>query len=125
MITIYKKEATVYMVAENKLDAKDYENLIPVLTEHITAYQEVSWYIEMKNFEGWTASAYWKGIELNLSNETHLKRVALVGSVKWQEQFTEMLLPFSKAHIKFFNPEEKDNAKKWIENSYKDEKNTN
>ena len=125
MITIYKKEATVYMVAENKLDAKDYENLIPVLTEHITAYQEVSWYIEIKNFEGWTANAYWKGIELNLSNETHLKRVALVGSVKWQEQFTEMLLPFSKAHIKFFNPEEKDNAKKWIENSYKDEKNTN
>ncbi|MEF3079613.1 MULTISPECIES: STAS/SEC14 domain-containing protein [Flavobacteriaceae] len=52
MMKIYKKEATVYMVAENKLDAKDYENLIPVLTEHITAHQEVSWYIEMENFEG-------------------------------------------------------------------------
>jgi len=114
MITIYKKEATVYMVAENKLDAKDYENLIPALTEHITAYQEVSWYIEMQNFEGWTASAYWKGIELNLPNETHLKRVALVGNVKWQEQFTEALLPFSEAHIKFYKPEEKDDAKEWI-----------
>ena len=66
MITIYKKEATVYMVAENKLDAKDYENLIPVLTEHITAHPQVYWYIEMENFEGWTAEAYWKGIELRL-----------------------------------------------------------
>ena len=115
MITVYKKEATVYMVAENKLDAKDYENLIPVLTEHITAHPEVSWYIEMKNFEGWTAETYWKGIELNLPNEKHLKRVALVGSVKWQEQFTEVLLPFSEAHIKFYKTEEKELAKEWIE----------
>ena len=115
MITIYKKEATVYMVAENKLDAKDYENLIPVLTEHITAYQEVFWYIEMQNFEGWTVSAYWKGIELNLPNETHLKRVALVGSVKWQEEFTKNLLPFSEAHIKYFHSEDKELAKSWIE----------
>ncbi|MGX1023083.1 STAS/SEC14 domain-containing protein [Psychroflexus sp. MBR-150] len=114
MISIYKKEAIVYMVAENKLDAKDYENLIPVLTEHITAYQEVSWYIEMKNFEGWTAETYCKGIELDLPNGTHLKRVALVGSVKWQEQFTEVLLPFSEAHIKFYKTEEKDDAKEWI-----------
>ena len=114
MISIYKKEATVYMVAENKLDAKDYENLIPVLTEHINAYQEVFWYIEMQNFEGWAAETYWKGIELYLPNEKHLKRVALVGSVKWQEQFTEVLLPFSEAHIKFYKPEEKDDAKEWI-----------
>ncbi|SHF43356.1 hypothetical protein SAMN05444483_10187 [Salegentibacter echinorum] len=35
MVTIYKKEAKVYMVPEHKLDAKDYENLIPVITEYI------------------------------------------------------------------------------------------
>ncbi len=35
MVTIYKKEAKVYMVLEHKLDAKDYENLIPVITEYI------------------------------------------------------------------------------------------
>ena len=115
MITIYKKEATVYMVAENKLDAKDYENLIPVLTEHITAHPEVFWYIEMENFEGWTASAYWKGVELKLPNEERLKRVALVGNPKWQEQFTEVLIPFTRAHIKFFGPDEKKWAKEWTE----------
>ncbi len=69
----------------------------------------------MQNFEGWTVSAYWKGIELNLPNETHLKRVALVGSVKWQEQFIEALLSFSEAHIKFFKSEDMDAAKEWIE----------
>lgn len=115
MVTIYKREATVYMVAEFKLDAKDYENLIPVLTEQIMAHQEVKWYIEMKNFEGWTASMYWKGIELELPNEEHLKKVALVGSVEWQEQFTEVLMLFTKAHIKFFSPDEKELAKEWTE----------
>ncbi|MAB38476.1 MAG: STAS/SEC14 domain-containing protein [Aequorivita sp.] len=125
MISIFKKQNTVYMVAQHKLDVKDYENLIPILTDHIKTHQEVAWYIEMKDFEGWTASAYWKGIELELPNEERLSRVALVGSVKWQEHYTEALMPFSKAHIKFFKPEEKDNAKKWIDNSFEDEKTTN
>jgi len=115
MITVYKKEATVYMVAENKLDAKDYENLIPVLTEHINAYQEVFWYIEMQNFEGWAAETYWKGIELYLPNEERLKRVALVGNAKWHEQFTEVLIHFTRAYIKFFGPDKKKLAKEWIE----------
>ena len=110
MVKIFEKEATVYMVAQNKLDAKDYENLTPVLTNHLKVYQEVSWYIEM----------HWKGIELDLPNEKHLKRVALVGNVKWQELFTEVLLPFSRAHIKFFKPEDKDCAKEWIEKLDKD-----
>ncbi|ASO06019.1 SpoIIAA family protein [Arenibacter algicola] len=120
MVKIFEKEATVYMVAQHKLDAKDYENLTPVLTNHLKVYQEVSWYIEMQNFEGWTASVHWKGIELDLPNEKHLKRVALVGNVKWQELFTEVLLPFSRAHIKFFKPEDKDCAKEWIEKLDKD-----
>ena len=69
----------------------------------------------MENFEGWTASAYWKGIELKLPNEERVKKVALVGITKWQEQFTEVLIPFTKAHIKFFSLEEKHLAKEWME----------
>lgn len=114
MISIFKKQNTVYMVAQHKLDVRDYENLIPILTSHIKTYQEVTWYIEMEDFEGWAASAYWKGIELELPNEEHLQRVALVGSVKWQEQFTEVLLPFSKAHIKYYKTEDRTLAKEWI-----------
>lgn len=53
---------------------------------------------------------------LNTANETHLKRTALVGSGKRQEQFTETLVSFSEAHIKFYKPEEKNNAKEWIKN---------
>lgn len=69
----------------------------------------------MENFEGWTASAYWKGIELKLPNEERVKKVALVGNTKWKEQFTEVLIPFTRTHIKFFSPEEKDLAKEWME----------
>jgi len=52
----------------------------------------------MENFEGWTASAYWKGIELKLPNEERVKKVALVGNTKWKEQFTEVLIPL-QGHI--------------------------
>jgi len=112
---IYKKESKVYMVAQNILDATDYDNLISQLKNHIQSNHKVYWYIEMENFEGWTASAYWEGIELKLPNEERVKKVALVGNTKWKEQFTEVLIPFTRAHIKFFSPEEKDLAKEWME----------
>ncbi len=115
MMTIYKNECKVYMVAQNRLDATDYDNLISQLKDHIQEHNKVYWYIEMENFEGWTASAYWKGIELKLPNEERLKRVALVGNAKWHEQFTEVLIHFTRAHIKFFGPDEKKLAKEWIE----------
>lgn len=114
MIATYIKDSTVYMIAQRKLDANDHENLIPMLMDHIESHSQVSWYIEMENFEGWTASAYWKGIELELPDEERLKRVALVGNIEWQELFMEVLMPFSRAHIKFFGPEEKNPAKKWV-----------
>ncbi|KKN68538.1 hypothetical protein LCGC14_0450290 [marine sediment metagenome] len=118
-MTIYKKECKVYMVAQSRLDAKDYDNLMPQLKDHIQAHNKVYWYIEMENFEGWTSSAYWKGIELKLPHEERLKRVALVGNMKWQEQFTELLIPFTRAHIKFFGQDEKKSAKEWIEKNAK------
>ncbi|WP_341475727.1 MULTISPECIES: STAS/SEC14 domain-containing protein [Christiangramia] len=52
---------------------------------------------------------------MKLPNEERVKKVALVGNTKWKEQFTEVLIPFTKAHIKFFSPEEKDLAKEWME----------
>jgi ribosomal 30S subunit maturation factor RimM len=115
MMTIYKNECKVYMVAQNRLDATDYENMKSQLKDHIQEHNKVHWYIEMEHFEGWSSSAYWKGIELKLPKEERLKRVALVGNLEWQEQFTEVLIPFTRAHIKFFDPDEKKLAKEWIE----------
>ena len=92
MVTIYKKECKVYMVARNGLDATDHENLILQLKDHIQAHNKVYWYIEMENFKAWTASSYWNDIVLKLPNEERLKRVALVGNEKWHEQFSENLI---------------------------------
>ena len=114
-MTIYKNECKVYMIAQNRLDATDYENLKPQIKDHIQEHNKVYWYIEMENFEGWNSSAFWEGVELQLPNEERLKRVALVGNAKWQEQFTEVLISFTRAHIKLFSPDEKKMAKEWIE----------
>lgn len=58
MISILKKQRTVYMVAQHQLDAKDYKNLILELIDNIKTHLQVYWYIEKENFEGWTVSAY-------------------------------------------------------------------
>ena len=54
-------------------------------------------------------------MEFKIPKQDHLKKVALVGSIEWQEEFTKNLLPFSEAHIKYFHSEDKELAKSWIE----------
>ena len=114
MITIYKKANTIYLVAVKTLDEIDHKQLLLTLEDHLKHHKNVHLYIEMNDFEGWSASTYWKGIVLNVPNEQLLTKVAIVGSVQWYEQLTEALLPFSKAHIKFYGQDEKDFAKEWI-----------
>lgn len=115
MIAIYKNSRSLYAVALGKLEKKDYQQLLTDLEQHLEQHKDVCLYFEMKDLKGWSASAYWKGIQLNPPNERHLTKVALVGSEQWQEQFTEVLVPFTRAHIKFFGPDEKDMAKEWIQ----------
>jgi len=115
MIASYKKAHGLYVVALGKLEAKDYPQLLTALEHHLKQHKDVCLYVEMGDFNGWTTNKKRKDIQINTPNEQHLTKVALVGSEQWQEHFTETLMPFTRAHIKFFGPDEKDLAKNWIE----------
>ena len=47
--------------------------------------------------------------------EEDFEKIAMVGEKKWQEWMTEIMKPFTSAEIKYFSTEERDDARKWIE----------
>ncbi|AYN67187.1 STAS/SEC14 domain-containing protein [Muricauda sp. 334s03] len=115
MIAIYKKDRIIYTIADKELDTDDRATLIKALNEHLKENEQAAWYMEM----GLPEKRVWKSsverLDFSFSEEARFKKIALVGDKIWQERFTESLLPFSEAHIKFFGPEDGDMANNWLE----------
>lgn len=115
MINMYSQENVVYTLAQDKLDDKDYDKMLPYLKDKIKKYYKINWYFEMANFDGWTLSALWRDAKFDLKNKNHIDKVAMVGSKAWEKWMTKIMKPLTDTEIKFFELEEKDKAAKWIE----------
>lgn len=114
MIRIEEEQNIVYSIAKEKLTDEDYERLIPLLQEKIRAFGKIRWYFEMEDFKGWTPGAMWKDLKFDFKNLENLEKIAMVGEQTWEKGLTDLMKPFTVAEIKFFEPEEKRDAKAWI-----------
>lgn len=52
---------------------------------------------------------------MDVAHEKDYERIAMVGDRKWQEWATQFMKPFTNADIKYFNINQKEEAKIWIE----------
>lgn len=43
-----------------------------------------------------------------------VEKIAVVGSLDWQKLATGLVSPFTKAHERFFEPDEMDEASRWL-----------
>lgn len=114
MTSLQADQNTVYTIAEGKLNDEDYQRVIPLLEEKISIYGKIRWYFEMRDFQGWTFSALWEDLKFDIKNRNNIERIAMVGDKKWEKQLTQFMKPFTDADVKFFETEEREEAKHWI-----------
>lgn len=100
--------------ATEKLTRRDYEKLLPLLINALRQYDKIRWYFEMENFKGWELKAFWKDVKFDLQHANAFEKITMVGEKKWQEWMTDLMKPFTKAEIKFFELSERDRAFNWI-----------
>jgi hypothetical protein len=99
-----------------KLSMQDYEQMFPLVEETVNKYGKICLYVELENFEGWEdPQAFWQEFKLGFKFYTDLEKVAVVGEKKWEEYGTKAVDFLNPAKIKFFTPEEKEEALNWIE----------
>ena len=114
MISIQADQNVIYTIAEGELNDEDYNRIIPLLHERVETFGTIRWYFEMREFEGWSLSAMWRDFKFDVKNAENLERVAMIGDKNWEKQLTQLMKPFTKAKVKFFQLEEREKAKKWI-----------
>ena len=114
-ITDIKSENVVTTKASGKLNQYDFEKIHPLIHSILEKGLKVRWYFEMNDFQGWHIEGLWKDFSKDVDHEKEYEKIALVGEKKWRKWATQFMKPFCNAEIKYFGPDQKQEAKIWIE----------
>ncbi|MEQ8882724.1 MAG: STAS/SEC14 domain-containing protein [Fulvivirga sp.] len=110
----FTKNNIIATRAEDNLTEMDIQKIHPLIHSIVNRDQKVKWYFEMENFSGWDIKGLWKDVKMDLSHAEDYEMIAMVGEEKWQDWITQFMKPFTNAEIRYFDLEEKEEAKEWI-----------
>jgi len=97
-----------------KLTREDYKSFMPKVEELILKFGKIRILFEMHDFHGWDTGALWEDIKFDIRHFSDIESLALVGDKKWEKGMSIFCKPFTKAHIKYFDLSEKNEAYEWI-----------
>ncbi len=102
-----------------KLTGSDYEEtLIPLMEEMLKENKKISCYVDMSNYNGFDASAFWQDFTFGIRNWNSFKRIAMVGMVGWMENMAGLFDKITpNMEIKAFDKEDRDDAWEWVKQS--------
>ena len=101
--------------AIGKLNHNDYELITPMIDSAVEAAKNpiVDVYIDASEFEGWELRAAWDDLKLGLKHGSHIEKVAIYGTRKWQETALKIGSWFIAGEARFF--EDADAALDWLD----------
>lgn len=114
-ITTDAAHRTIEVHVSGKLTAEDYKRLMPEVDQFIGQVGKVRLLFEMHDFHGWNAGAMWNDMRFALHHFHDIERLAMVGEKRWQKGMSEVCRPFTAAEIRFFNHDQMDQARTWLQ----------
>ena len=104
----------VTLKATGKLTHGDYEVMVPMLTQAMTAMPniKVNMLLDATEFKGWELEAAWDDFKFGMEFKDTFLKIAIVGTETWQEYMAKMGDWFMDGEVKFFY--DLSEAKGWI-----------
>jgi hypothetical protein len=100
-----------------KLGREDYDNFVPETERLIREYGKISILVEMHDFHGWDGGALWEDMKWDVRHFKDIERLAIVGENTWQRRMTSFCKPFTTAEVRYFEPDELEEARAWVAGS--------
>jgi len=97
-----------------KIHREDYEKYAPQIERIIEEHGKVRVLVLMEDFHGWDAAGLWRDIKFDAKHFRDFDRIALVGERTWEKGMAKFCKPFTTAKIRYFAPDEIEQAREWI-----------
>ena len=101
--------------AEGVLTDADYQMFLPELEAFIKHEGTISAYVDMQDFKGWEAKAAWDDLKFGLAHDLDFDRIAIIGTSTWQKWLINVSSIFFSADMRFFPPEQTQEAMDWLQ----------
>ncbi|TFG63521.1 MAG: STAS/SEC14 domain-containing protein [Nitrospirales bacterium] len=99
---------------DGKLTRDDYELLIPYINRLRQEVGPLRLIWDMSECEGLNSQALWEDLTSQLHQFHEIPRVAVVGDRHWMECGTKVFHPLLKTTVKYFAPDQLENARMWV-----------
>ncbi|HET6243006.1 MAG: STAS/SEC14 domain-containing protein [Bacteroidetes bacterium] len=99
---------------KGKLTKGDFDVFNPILEKTIRDFEKPKIYIEIHEIDMPEFQAIWEDIK-NIPKYNRLEKIAVVGIKGWYEQMTIIFSKIISPEVKYFDYDQKKNAKKWLE----------
>jgi hypothetical protein len=104
-----------------KLEKADYEHFVPEFERLVRQYGKLRVLFDMTSLHGWEAGALWEDTKFAIKHFADIERLAMVGEKKWQQGMATFCKPFTKATVKYFDHTDAAGARKWLDESERQE----
>ncbi len=101
-----------------RITRDDMDVMLPLFEQKINNRGVIDVYFEFSDIEITEPATIWKDLKFEVRNFDDFRKIAIVGDEKWLGTMAQFLKPFTAARIKFFKPDQKTEAKKWISNHF-------
>jgi hypothetical protein len=107
---------TIGFKISGKVNAEDYDVLLPRLDQAISAYEKINLLVLMGEFKGWSGlDAAKADYKMGTQQYRQVEKAAFIGEKKWQAWMVQIMDPFtSRTDERFFSLDELDKAWHWV-----------
>lgn len=97
-----------------ELTEHDWKDLTSSLKSKIQQFGIICWYFEMEDFRSNSIKTEWEDNLFIQTYKDRFERIAVVGTKDWHGWMCELMKPFTRAEVQFFEIEDQNKAHTWI-----------
>lgn len=109
-----RNDAVVAIEVSERITRKDYVDIEQAFQEAVDRYGKIRMLVIVGEYTGFSWDSILGKIEFNKEFYRYYDKIAVVSDRKWMKPIIELEDHFIKADIKYFDPEQQDEAWTWI-----------
>lgn len=97
-----------------KLGKQDVDHLAAQIGRLVKRYGRIRVLLELHDFQGWSASAFWEELKLELRHYGEIERLAVVSEQNWLPDLSQFVQPLASTESRRYDMNEKQAARQWV-----------
>ncbi len=115
MLSVDRRGKILIIRLRGELKGAHLEEGAELIDEKLTENEGVPLLVDLRHFEGSEdISTMWGHFKMVTHYGDRVEKIAVVGALDWQKVAVAIVSPFTKAKEKFFEPDEVDEALRWL-----------